>query len=230
MWLTRALTRPSTRTPAPPGGWQASRLDSDKEREDKAKVAGGQRGEVSDRRWSSQVQRWWLPSGQGSLSLDAESGSHMRLRSGHGPQPPPGSGIHIQTRGLQAPRPHATFLMPLLSSPPCPLIHCHLRAASSRPRRGPQAGGVHSSGLLSLGSEGRKPRTKLPSGLVLERASFPACRCRLAASSQPGCAGRAPASVPRKFRAHTCDLIPPCLPPSRPRLQVQSRWGVRASA
>lgn len=122
--------------------------------------------------------------------------------------------------GAPSPRhlPHTPALLP-----PCPLIHCHLRAASSRPRRGPQAGGVHSS-------EGRKPRTKLPSGLVLERASFPACRCRLAASSQPGCAGRAPASVPRKVRAHACDLIPPCLPPSRPWLPVQSHWGVRASA
>lgn len=222
MWLTRALTRPSTRTPAPPGGWQASRLDSDKERENKAKVAGGQRGEVSDRRWSSQVQRWWLPSGQGSLSLDAESGSHMQLRSGHGPQPPPGSGIHIQTRGLQAPRPHATFLMPFDS---LPLKSCLVSAPPRTP------GGRRTQQQFTF-PRFRRPEAQNQAAVGAGAGArfLPSCRCRLAASSQPGCAGRAPASVPRKVRAHACDLIPPCLPPSRPRLQVQSHCGVRASA
>lgn len=98
--------------------------------------------------------------GQGDLSLDAESGSHMRPRRGMAPSNPPGSGIHIQARGLQAPRPHAASLLPPAPLPPsslldAPLLKSCLVSAASADHRWAAHAAVYFLSLLEAGSPGR---------------------------------------------------------------------------
>lgn len=188
MGLTRALTQPATRTPAPPGVWQASCLDSDTGRGEKARVVGGRRGEVSDRRWSqAPLQRWRLPRAR-ATSACTQSQAATCGRGGAWPPAPPRLGDPHPGQGApSAPSPRRL--------PPRSWMLRYLRAAWSL--RPPQTTGGRRTQQFTSSRFWRleaQDAAAVGAGAGAARAFSPACRRRLAVSSRPVRAGRALAS------------------------------------
>lgn len=205
MGLTRALTQPATRTPAPPGVWQASCLDSDTGRGEKARVVGGRRGEVSDRRWSqAPLQRWRLPRARATSAWTQSQAATCGRRGGMAPSTPQARGSTSRPGGSKRPVPTP----PPSSLLDAPLLKSCLVSAASADHRWAAHAAVYFLSLLEAGSPGRscgRGRGRGGAG-VLPGLQTPPRRVLTARARRAG-AG----VVPREITAHARDLIPPFL-------------------
>lgn len=214
MGLTCALTQPATRTPAPPGVWQASCLDSDTGRGDKAQVVGGRRGEVSDRRWSqAPLQRWRLPRARATSAWTQSQAATCGRRGGMAPSTPQARGSTSRPGGSKRPIPTPPPSCPLLPSlPPRSWMLRYLRAAWSL--RPPQTTGgrrtqqftssrfwrLEAQDAAAVGAGAGAGMGVLP-GLQTPPRRVLTARARRAGAGV----------VPREIAAHARDLIPPFL-------------------